>query len=192
MKLGDSTDTAEDDHLEYQGLLQVPVPLNDSNPEVGQRCEETVSPPAIGEAVQWQGTSGVVVVKPLPLCILGGANPTIKVGPIVEMDGVAKYLKELPIRGCEPLKSRVCLVELLLCEGAGQGMLVHALYVVAGRGCTSQCSCTGRGRGCVTRHSVISNGPSNHPTHVSRRTTGRIQVEVGNNQGRCRNYGGWD
>ncbi len=192
VKSGDSTDAAEDDHLEYQQLLQVPVLLNDSDPEVGQHCEETVSPPAVGEVVQWQGTSSDTVVRPLPLCILGSTNPTIEVGSIIEMDGVAKYPDEPPIRDSEPLQSRVCLFELLLHEGTGQGLPMHALHVAVSRGCVSQHSCIGHGIGCVTQRSVISNGPSNHPTRVSRRTTGVIQVGIGNDQGHCRNDGGRD
>jgi hypothetical protein len=83
VKLGNSTNAMEDDRLEYQQPLQVQALLNDSDPEVSQRCEETVSPPAIGEIIQWQGTSGDAVVKPLPLCILSSTNPIIEVGFIV-------------------------------------------------------------------------------------------------------------
>jgi hypothetical protein len=84
VKLGDSTNAADDDRLEYQRPLQVPAPLNHSNPEVGQRCEEAVSLSAVGEVVQWQGAGGDMVIEPLPLCILSGTNPTIKVGSIIE------------------------------------------------------------------------------------------------------------
>jgi hypothetical protein len=52
MELSDPADTVEDDRLEYQRPLQVPAPLNDSGPEVGQRCQKTVSPTAIGGVVQ--------------------------------------------------------------------------------------------------------------------------------------------
>jgi hypothetical protein len=96
VKSGDSTDTVEDDRLEYQRPLRVPAPLNHSDPEVSQRHEEAVSPSAVGEVVQWQGAGGDKVIEPLPLCILSGTNPTVKVGSIIEMDGIAKDPKELP------------------------------------------------------------------------------------------------
>jgi hypothetical protein len=68
--------------MEYQRPLQVAVLLNDTDPEVGQRHQKMVSPAAVGEVAQWQGAHGNVVVKPLPLCILSGTNPTIKMGSI--------------------------------------------------------------------------------------------------------------
>jgi hypothetical protein len=127
VKSGDSTDAVEDDRREYQQLLQVPAPLNHSNPEVSQHCELAVSPSAVGEVVQWQGASSNTIIKPLPLCTLGSTNPTVKVGSIIEMDGIAKDIKELPIRCSEPLQLRVCSMELLLCEGVGHEVPVHAL-----------------------------------------------------------------
>jgi hypothetical protein len=90
VKFGDSMDGAEDNRLEYQRPLQVPVPLNHSDPEVGQCHEEAVSPSAVGEVVQWQGAGGNTVIEPLPLCILSSTDPTVEVDSIIEMDGIAK------------------------------------------------------------------------------------------------------
>jgi hypothetical protein len=189
---GDSTDAAEDGHLEYQRPLQVPAPLNHSNPEVGQRCKEAVSPSAVGEVVQWQGAGGNTVIEPLPLCILNSTNPTIKVGSIIEMDGIAKDPKELPIRGGEPLQSRVCFMELLLCEGAGHEVPVCSLHVAPSRGCVPFQRCTGHGKGCICTCILTSYGPSIRPARVSHCTVGGIQVGIGNSQGRCRGDGSRD
>jgi hypothetical protein len=76
--------------LEYQRPLQVPATLNDSDPEVGQRRQEALSPSAVGEVVQWEGARGNAVVKPLPYCVFVDTDPTVEVGAIIEMDCVAK------------------------------------------------------------------------------------------------------
>jgi hypothetical protein len=192
MESSDPADAVEDDHLEYQQTLQVSPPLNDSNPEVGQRCQKTVSPAAIGEIVQWQGACGDAVVKLLPLCIFSGTNPTIKMGSIVEMDCIAKESEELPIRSGEPLQSWVCLVELCFHEGAGQRVPMHASHKAASkRGVSLWCN-SGRGRSCIIWRDHISNGPSSLPTYVSHCTMGGIRVGVGNGWGSCRNDGSWD
>jgi hypothetical protein len=189
---GDSMDTVEDDCLEYQRPLRVPAPLNHSDPEVSQRRKEAVSPSAIGEVVQWQGAGGNMVREPLPLCILSGTNPTVEVGSIIEMDGIAKDPKEPPIRGGEPLQLRVCFMELLLREGVGHEVPVRSLHIVASRGCIPFHRCTGCGSGCVCTCILTSYGPSIRPARVSHRTAGGIQVGVGNSQGCCRGDGGRD
>jgi hypothetical protein len=72
--------------------------LNDSNPEVGQRCQEALSPSAVGEVVQWEGARGNAVVEPLPFLVFVDTNPAVEVGAIVEMDCVSEYLEEPSIR----------------------------------------------------------------------------------------------
>jgi hypothetical protein len=151
-----------------------------------------VSPLAIEEVVQWQGAGGNMVIEPLPLCTLSGTNPTVKVDSIIEMDGIAKDPKKLLIRGSEPLQLQVCFVELLLREGLGHEVPVHSLHVAASRGCVPFCPCTSRGSGCVCTCILTSYGPSICPARVSRRTAGRIQVGVGNSQGRCHGEGSRD
>jgi hypothetical protein len=159
VKLGYSTDAAEDDSLKYQRPLRVPAPLNHFDPEVGQRREEAVSPSAIGEVVQRQGAGGDTVIKPLPLCILSGTNPTIKVDSIIEMDGITEDPKELPICGGEPLQLWVCSMELLLHEGAGHEVPMCSLHVAAGRECIPFRHCTGHGSGCVSHASSPPTAP---------------------------------
>jgi hypothetical protein len=151
-----------------------------------------VSPSAIGEVVQWQGAGSNTVIELLPLCILSGTNPTIKVGSIIEMDGIAEDPKKPPIHGGEPLQLRVCFVELLLCEGVGHEVPVHSLHVAAGRGCVPFHRCTLQGSGCKCTCNLTSYGPSIHPARFSRRTVGGIQVGIGNSQGHCRSDGGQD
>jgi hypothetical protein len=79
-----------------------------------------MSPPTVGEVVQWEGARGDAVIKPLPFCIFGDTDPTVKVGAIVEMDCVAEDPEESSIRSRKPLQSRVRIAELLLREGAGR------------------------------------------------------------------------
>jgi hypothetical protein len=157
-------DAAEDDRLENQWPLRVPATLNDSNPEVGQRCQEALSPSTVREVVQWEEARGNAVVKPLPFCVLGDTDSTVEVGSIVEMDRVAKDPEESSIRGGKPLQSRVRSMELLLREGVGHEVPVHALHVTTGGGCITRRRCTGLGRRCIAWcNHYISNGPSNPP-----------------------------
>jgi len=119
-------------------------------------------------------------------------DPTVEVGTIVEMNPVAKYPEELSIRGREPLQSRVRVAELLLREGAGRRMPMRTLHVAIGGSIVARRRCTGRSRSSVARSDQSSNGPSNHPSRISRGTTRGIRVGVGDGWGHRRENGGRD
>jgi hypothetical protein len=136
MKSRDSMDVTEDDHLENQWPLRVPVMLNDSNPEVSQCHQEALSPTTVGKVIQW-------------------------VGSIAEMACVAEDPKELSIRGSEPLQSKVSSMELLLHEDVGHKVPMHTLHVASSGGCITHRHCTGHCRRCIAwcNHNISPPAP---------------------------------
>jgi hypothetical protein len=105
------------------------------------------------------------------------------------MDRVAEDPEESSIRGRELLQSRVRVAELLLREGAGRRVPMCTLHVAIGGSVVAHRRCTGRYRSSVAQHDRSSNGPSNHPSRISRGTTRGIRVGVGDGWG-CRRENG--
>jgi hypothetical protein len=111
VEAGDSTDSPKDARLEDQRALGVPAALDDPNPEVRQRLQKPSGPAAVGGVLQRQVTGSSPEVEPLPFGILSNANPAIKVGAIILMDGVAIDAAEPTVGVSQPLQLRVLRLE---------------------------------------------------------------------------------
>ena len=104
VETGDPPDSPKDARLEDQRALGVPAVLNGTYPEVRQQLKKTMYPTAVGEVIQLQVAGSIPEVEPLPLGILSSANPTVEVGAIILMDGVAVDTAKLTFGVCQPLQ----------------------------------------------------------------------------------------
>ncbi len=114
MEARDPIDSPQDAHREDQRAFRVPAALNDSYPEVRQRLQNPMCPAAVGEVIQRQGAGSNPEVEPLPFGILCGTNPTINVGAIILMDGVAIDTAEPMVSVRQSLQTRVLCPELCI------------------------------------------------------------------------------
>ena len=108
MEAGDPTDSPKDARLEDQRALRVPVALDDPYPEVHQRLQILMCTAAVGEVIQWQVAGSDPEVEPLPFGVLSDANPAIKVGAIILMEGVAIDTAEPTVGVRQPLQPGLC------------------------------------------------------------------------------------
>ncbi len=107
-------------------------------------------PAAIGEVIEWQVAGSNPEVEPLPFGILSGTNPTIKVGAIILMDGVAIDIAEPTVSIRQPLQPRVLCPEICISAVTWHKVSTRLM-----------------------RRPIV-------PTCVSSHTSGGIQVGVGN------------
>ena len=114
MEAGDPADSQKDARLEDQRALRVPAVLDDPNPEVRQRLQKPSGPATVGEVVQWQVASSNPEVEPLLFGVFSYANPAIKVGAIILMDGVAIDAAEPTVGTSQPLQPWVLRPELCI------------------------------------------------------------------------------
>ena len=103
MEAGDPTDSLKDACLEDQRALRVPSALDDPNAEVRQPLQKPSGPATVGEVIQRQVASSNPEVEPLPFGVFSDANPTIKVGAIILMDGVTIDAAEPTVGVSQPL-----------------------------------------------------------------------------------------
>ena len=127
MEAGDPTDSLKDAHLEDQQALGVSAALDDPNPEVRQRLQRPSCPVAVGEVIQRQVAGSNPEVEPLPFGILSDANPAIKVGAIILMDGVAIDAAEPTVGVRQPLQLRFLRPELCISAVTWQNVPTRSL-----------------------------------------------------------------
>ncbi len=82
---------------------------------------------AIWEVVEHELAGHNPKVQPLPHGILANTNPTIKVGSIILMDGVAIDPTEPAIGICQPLQPRVLRAQLCIGAVARHEVSTHTL-----------------------------------------------------------------
>ena len=143
-------DSPKNARLEDQRAFRVPAALNDPYPEVRQSLQKPMCPAAIGEVIERQVAGSNPEVEPLPFGILSGTNPTIKVGAIILMDGIAIDIVEPTVSIRQPLQPRVLRPELCISAVTWHKVPMRLM-----------------------RSPIV-------PTCVSRRTGGGVQVGVGN------------
>jgi hypothetical protein len=127
MEAGDPTDSPKDTHLEYQRVLGVPTALINLYPEVCQHLQTPMRPVAIEEVIQRQDVGSNPEMEPLPFGILSNANPAVKVGAIILMDGVTIDTAEPTFGIRQPLEPRVLRPELCISAVTWHKVPVHSL-----------------------------------------------------------------
>jgi hypothetical protein len=118
VEAGDPADSPKDAHLEDQRALIVPAALDDPNQEVCQRLQKPSGPATIGEVIQRQVANINPEVEPLPFGIFSDANPAIKVGAIILMDGITIEAAEPTVGVSQPLQPWVLRPRSELCISA--------------------------------------------------------------------------